>query len=201
MGDLTMGEHKQNAELVKKNPNGLVPFIDDGGFTLSESCAILKYIACSRKVADHWCPKDPKQQARLDEYLFWQPNGIRKPCVQVFLGLLRGRMSLGGISKIPLDEAALKEGREAIKKSVAHLANYFLQNRQFILGDEISIADIIAVCELIQIEGVGEEALYTDNKIVRAWFERVKTRLQPHFDVAMERNAGIKKMYIEEGKK
>jgi glutathione S-transferase len=36
------------------NPLGQVPAIDDGGFTLSESHTIMRYLAATRKVADHW---------------------------------------------------------------------------------------------------------------------------------------------------
>jgi hypothetical protein len=36
------------------NPLGQVPAIDDGGFRLSESHTIMRYLAATRKVADHW---------------------------------------------------------------------------------------------------------------------------------------------------
>ena len=51
-------------DYTNKNPSGKVPTIqeiDEKGevvFTLFESGAILKYLAASREVANHWYPRD-----------------------------------------------------------------------------------------------------------------------------------------------
>ena len=50
--------------------------IQDGDFALTESVAIMKYLASTRDIADHWYPKDSKSRARVDEYLAWQHQGI-----------------------------------------------------------------------------------------------------------------------------
>ena len=63
MVDIAKGEHK-TPEYLAKNPNGEVPAIKDGDFLLGESHAILRYLATSRDVADHWYPTDPKKRAR-----------------------------------------------------------------------------------------------------------------------------------------
>lgn len=48
------------------------------------SVAILRYLAKSRKVPDHWYPSDLKQQARVDEYLEWQHTNTRRTCFSYF---------------------------------------------------------------------------------------------------------------------
>ena len=61
-------------EFAKVNPAKEIPAIqeiDENGnvFTLSQSHAILRYLAQSRGVADHWYPSDPEKRAKVDEYL------------------------------------------------------------------------------------------------------------------------------------
>ena len=62
-------------------------------------------------------------------------------------------------------------------------------------GNDISVADILGVCELIQLYAVHEEKLYEDNPVVKAWFDRVKERLQPHFDDAHKMTYRTREMY------
>lgn len=50
------------------------PFIN---FISFFSVAILRYLCATRNLDDHWYPKDPKLQARVDEYLEWQHIDIR----------------------------------------------------------------------------------------------------------------------------
>ena len=42
--DLVAGEHR-SAEYLRRNPNGKVPLLDDDGFLLWESHAIMQYLA------------------------------------------------------------------------------------------------------------------------------------------------------------
>jgi len=75
--DLQSG--KQRDDSYKKiNPAGQVPAIDDGGFFLGESAAILSYLSNSRKLPDHWYPADIRARARVDQYLHWHHQHLRK---------------------------------------------------------------------------------------------------------------------------
>ena len=62
--DLFTGEHtKPPYEGI--NPNRLVPLLEDGDFRLTESSAILKYLA--EKSGSPAYPKDLRQRARVNE--------------------------------------------------------------------------------------------------------------------------------------
>lgn len=50
--------------------------IHDEDFELSESVAILRYIVAKYPVDDVWYPKDPKERARVDEYLSWAMHNM-----------------------------------------------------------------------------------------------------------------------------
>uniref|UniRef100_T1HZZ7 GST N-terminal domain-containing protein n=1 Tax=Rhodnius prolixus TaxID=13249 RepID=T1HZZ7_RHOPR len=81
--NLAAGENFQE-EYSKLNPFKKVPVIDDNGFILTESIAILRYLCRERPVPDHWYPKNSQLRARVDEYLEWQHNETRAHCALYF---------------------------------------------------------------------------------------------------------------------
>lgn len=66
--DLMTGEHRQ-PKFLAINPNGLIPVLDDDGFTLTESSAILKYLAS--KAGSPLYPTELQKRARVDEAMDW----------------------------------------------------------------------------------------------------------------------------------
>jgi len=66
--DLMTGEHFKEP-YASLNPNCMVPAIDDDGFVLTESSAILKYLA--EKYQSSTYPSDLKQRARVNEMIDW----------------------------------------------------------------------------------------------------------------------------------
>ncbi|HET6263287.1 MAG TPA: glutathione S-transferase, partial [Usitatibacter sp.] len=55
-------------EYLAMNPNGLVPVIEDDGFVLYESNAIVRYLARDAALF----PADPKRRADVDRWMEWQ---------------------------------------------------------------------------------------------------------------------------------
>ena len=70
--DLMTGEHVQEP-FTKMNPSKQVPVLEDGDFVLTESSAILKYLA--DKIGSPAYPKDLKQRARVNEAMDWLNTG------------------------------------------------------------------------------------------------------------------------------
>jgi len=64
-----------NEENAKINPAKQVPFMREEDsrtgevLTMSESHSMMRYLARSRGVADHWYPADLRKRAKVDEYL------------------------------------------------------------------------------------------------------------------------------------
>ena len=82
---LAKGEARTN-EFKKINPLMQVPAMQEVDaetgevmFTLLESHAIMRYLALSHNVADHWYPntKDLKKRALIDQYLDWHHSSLR----------------------------------------------------------------------------------------------------------------------------
>ncbi|MGI9502941.1 MAG: glutathione S-transferase family protein [Geminicoccaceae bacterium] len=124
--DLAKGAHKQQPFLAL-NPAGQVPVIEDGDDVISDSNAILVYLA--RKYAPSYIPADPKGEAE----------------VQKFLTLAAGELAFGPaaarlitVFKAPLDADFCKAtAAKVLGKLEAHMAG-----RDFLVGDKPTIADI-----------------------------------------------------------
>nr|QBR98219.1 glutathione S-transferase theta [Diaphanosoma celebensis] len=144
---LREGEHF-GEEFGKINPFRKVPAIDDNGFVLTESVAILRYLARERKVPDHWYPSDLKKQAKVDEYLEWQHLNTRLFCAMFF----RSKFLEPMMFNRPVEEKKVARFQGEMEKCLAQIENIWLENgkKKFIVGEEISVADLLAVCELEQ---------------------------------------------------
>lgn len=125
-----------------------IPCINDNGFKLAESVAILRYLTRENEniVADHWYPRDSKARARVDEYLEWQHLNTRLHCSAYFwlkwlLPTFRGRV---------ISESRLAIAKSEMEATLDVIENVWLKSKEqkFIAGDQISIADLLAVCEL-----------------------------------------------------
>ncbi|XP_051888036.1 glutathione S-transferase theta-1a [Pristis pectinata] len=169
-------------EFEKVNMLRLVPALKDGDFALAESVAILKYLAGKYQTPDHWYPSDLQQRARVDEYLAWQHSNIRfhGPRVFMFKGLLPA------LTGQPIPKERMDEAVEDLQASIQLLEDKFLQDRPYIAGQEVSLADLVAVVELMQPLGVGFDSFSGRPKLT-AWRERVKVALGKElFDEAHE---------------
>uniref|UniRef100_A0A3Q4HF55 glutathione transferase n=1 Tax=Neolamprologus brichardi TaxID=32507 RepID=A0A3Q4HF55_NEOBR len=139
-------------------------------FTLSLDYLVQKH---SGSVADHWFPAGLQQRARANEYLSWQHANHRGHCQKVFL--LRVRVPVRPIPEVTMDAAL-----ENMKQSLNLLEEKFLQNKQFILGDKISVADALCfplpVVVLFHPLGTGVDGFEGRPKLI-AWRGRVKEAL------------------------
>ncbi|XP_059839274.1 glutathione S-transferase theta-3-like isoform X3 [Hypanus sabinus] len=169
-------------EFGKVNLLRRVPALKDGDFILAESVAILKYLAGKYRTPNHWYPSDLQLRARVDEYLAWQHTAIRFQGSRLFmfkrlLPLLTGQ---------PIPKEQLDEAVEDLQSSIQLLEDKFLQDRPFIVGNEVSLADLFAIVELMQPVSVGFDP-FADRPKLAAWRDRVKAALGKElFDEAHE---------------
>ncbi|XP_070760070.1 glutathione S-transferase theta-1a [Enoplosus armatus] len=179
--DLAAG-HQFSEEFGKISVVKKVPVMKDGSFTLTESTAILKYLLQKHSAADHWYPADLQPRARVNEYLSWQHMNLRAHGSKVFL--LRTLFPVIMGSEVPKDK--MDAAVEDLNQSLNLLEEKFLQNKQFIIGDKISLADLVAIVEIMQPVGTGLDVFEGRPKLM-GWRERVKKALgEKLFDEAHE---------------
>jgi len=180
--DLTKGE--QNSEsYLRVNPNHAVPAIDDNGFILWESHAILRYLADKFKVDDNWYPKDIQQRAKVDQWLDWK-SALFFNVAKVFLPVVV-KLFIHPDEKVNAENIEKATGHV---KAILKLLNDQLADKKFLVGDSISIADIAITDVLQQFSTVDPLHYFLDDyENVKRWFNAVENSV-PHWK---EISAGI----------
>ncbi|XP_048042584.1 glutathione S-transferase theta-1-like [Megalobrama amblycephala] len=75
--NIAIRKGQQKTPNSKLNPMQKLPVLEDNGFVLTESDAILKYLATAYNVPEHWYLKLPEKRARVDEYTAWNHANTR----------------------------------------------------------------------------------------------------------------------------
>jgi glutathione S-transferase len=166
--DIFKGEHRQPS-YTALNPNGLIPLLEDGDFRLTESSAILKYLA--DKIDSPLYPKGLQQRARVNERMDWFNTQLsRDYCFGlVFAQLLPHH-------KRRSDEAqagTVQWGQERSRVWLQVLNDHLLgPGRNYVCGDAITIADYFGASLLTLGEVIGCD--FAAYPYVQGWLARVK---------------------------
>ena len=161
--DILNGESR-TAEFLKINPNGRTPVLDDDGFILAESNAILAYLARGTK----FLPDDQKKFALVFQWMFFEQYS-HEPFIAT------SRFWLQHKPDSPERRALLASKRDGGWAALKVMEDNLTKN-DFFAGD-YSIADI-ALFAYTHVADEGGFPLDDFSKI-KAWVERVKAR--PYF--------------------
>ena len=166
--DLFTGEHyKPPFEAI--NPNHLVPVLEDGDFRLTESSAILKYLA--DKIDSPLYPKDLQRRARVNERMDWINTQLNRDFCYGFV-----YPQVLPFHKRRSDEAqqaTLQWGQERAKAWLKVLDDDILgSDNAYLCGSTITIADYFGASfvALGELTG-GDFAAYPN---VARWLARMK---------------------------
>ncbi|XP_062446046.1 glutathione S-transferase theta-2B [Rhea pennata] len=165
--ELMKGQHRTE-DFQKVNVLMKVPALRDGSFTLAESIAIL-YLTRKFKTPDHWYPSDLQKRAKVDEYLSWQHVNIRGKGSKLFLT----KVLLPLVTGQPIPPEKLEGVTEELNVVLKQFEEKFLQDKPFIAGSEVSLADLVALVELMQPVGAGYD-LFEERPKLAEWRSRVE---------------------------
>src|SRR5688500_12185329 len=73
--DLPFEHLESDPHLLAKNPNAMVPVIDDDGFVMWESNAICRYLA-GKQPSGILLPGEPRARARVEQWMDWQATEL-----------------------------------------------------------------------------------------------------------------------------
>jgi glutathione S-transferase len=156
--DLLKGEQKSD-NFLKLNPFGQVPVLDDNGFIVYESTAILVYLA-KKYDNGNWLPESAEHAALVQQWLSITSSRIANGPATARLITLFG---------------AKNNAKEVIQRSndLLDVINQHLDNRTFLVGDGPTIADVAAYTYIAHApEGNVSLTPYTN---VTAWLKRVES--------------------------
>ena len=151
-------------EYRKMNPTGLVPTIDDDGFTLWESHAIVRYLCAKHSPGKLW-PADLRARADAEHWMDWAFT-FQSAMRNVFWGLIRTPPE-------KRDASAIEEGKRKTFALVPILEQT-LARQPYIAGREFTMGDIPIGCEVQRYMRVPIER--PAFPAVQAWFERLHER-------------------------
>jgi glutathione S-transferase len=140
--DLMTGEHLKDP-YASLNPNKMVPMLEDGDFRLTESSAILKYLA--EKIESPTYPKDLKKRAKVNEVMDWFNTNFYRD-----FGYGFGYPQVFPHHKRPSPEvhdATVAWGKERAEGWLKILNDYWIgPDKAYLCGAEITIADYLGAC-------------------------------------------------------
>jgi len=168
MVDLMKGEHYQ-PPYVAVNPSRLVPTLEDGDFRLTESSAILKYLA--EKTNSPTYPKELKARARVNERMDWINTQL---CRDLAYGLVYPQIFPN--HKRPSDEqqkGQLAWAQERAKGWMGILDQSLIGKQKYLCGDQITVADYFASGFVSLAEFIRADFGAYPN--LNGWYGRIKS--------------------------
>jgi glutathione S-transferase len=117
----------------KMNPNSRVPTIDDNGFVLWESNAIVRYLAAKHAAGTLW-PNDLKVRADADRWMDWASSTVQPIITPVFWGLIRTPAEKRDMAAINADAEKTAQAFEVLEQG--------LEGKQYAAGNDFTMGDI-----------------------------------------------------------
>jgi len=159
--DLLAGDHLTE-EYRKINPEHTVPTLDDNGFAIWDSHAIMCYLVDKYAKDDSLYPKDIRRRAMINQRLYFDAGVLFARLRLITFPLFRRKTSEVSSEKL-----------ELLKEAYGHL-DKFLEGKQWLCGDSYTLADISCVSTISSIMCVHPIDNFPN---VKAWLKRCEDNL------------------------
>jgi glutathione S-transferase len=147
------------------NPNGLVPLIDDGGFVLWESNAIVRYLM-ARYAPGTLYPDDLQRRFDAERWMDWQQTTLNRAGGAAFVQWIRTPPERRDMAVVATSVAATEP---LLAQLDAHLAQH-----AHMAGGHFGMADIPIACEIHRWWGLPQPR--PDHPHIQAWYRRMLAR-------------------------
>jgi glutathione S-transferase len=162
--DLTKGEQRE-APHLQRNPNGRVPVLDDDGFVLWESRAIMQYLA-ENTPGQTLLPADPRGRAEVNRWMYWCAAHMAPAnTVLVLENFVKARLG-----QTP-DPAEIARGEKLVAQC-APVLDAHLAGRTWVAADRLTLADF-SLASSFALAGPARLPI-AEFANLRAWLGRVQ---------------------------
>ncbi|XP_048514919.1 glutathione S-transferase 1-like isoform X3 [Athalia rosae] len=166
--DFTTREHRLPS-FQKLNPAQQIPVLDDNGYVLTDSHAIIAYLLTvygSKEIVEEYYPTDPKKRGLINAMWHFETGMLFDRLKAIILPLYMKKDH-----DVPLDRTEwLADGLK--------IFDDLLEGKKWMAGDRLSVADISAIATIDLIDFVVPVKYY---KNIREWAERVR-RTSPFYE-------------------
>ncbi|MAC87716.1 MULTISPECIES: glutathione S-transferase family protein [Maricaulis] len=164
--DVVKGETRTE-DFLAINPAGQVPCLErEDGRILAQSNAIIFHLANGSELV----PADPFDKAKMLEWMFWEQYSH-----EPYIAVRRFQRAFQHMPDEAIDPQLMAKGRRALG-----VMEMRLLSRDFIVGDQLSLADIA----LVAYTRVADEGGFDLDEFlgVRGWVARVENELELDHD-------------------
>jgi glutathione S-transferase len=131
--NLMAGEHRR-PEFLAVNPAGKVPVLVDDGLVLTESIAIVLYLA-DKYPEKGLMPEDPGERAQALRWLLFTTTELEQPLWR----MAKHKFIYPEEKRLPADIDLARA--EFI--AMAGVLDRHMEDREFVVGDRVSVADFV----------------------------------------------------------
>lgn len=157
------GENK-DPKYLAVNPAGKLPTLVDGDFVLTESAAIVKYLAEKYPEKRLW-PTSVRERAEADRWMLFTVTELEQPLWRIS----RHSFIYPEAQRLPGDiEIAKREF-----KDMARVIERHLRDRDFVAGSHVTVTDFVLAYTL---DWANEQALLDETPALVRYMERMYAR-------------------------
>lgn len=155
----------QTPEYKARNPNALVPLLDEGDFTLWESNVIVRYLAARHDEGGLY-PRELRTRFDAERWMDWQQTTLNGAGREAFIQYIRTPPERRSQQAI---DASVAATQPLLATLDAHLATH-----PFMAGDRLTMADIPIACEMHRWWGLP--LLHPELPHLRRWYDGIRSR-------------------------
>ena len=161
--NLVAGEH-QRPEFLRLNPAGKVPVLVDGDLVITESAAIVLYLA-EKYPEKKLLPADLRMRAQVYRWVMFAMTELEQPLWRI----TRHTVLLPEDKRLPQDVALAREDFTRM----AAVFDQHMAGRSFIVGDAITAADCVTAYLM---DWANEQGLLDGKPNMQAYLKRMYDR-------------------------
>jgi glutathione S-transferase len=152
-------------EYLARNPNALVPLVEDGSFLLWESNVIVRYL-CAKHSAGKLYPTDLQHRFDAERWMDWQQTTLNQAGRDAFIQWFRTAPDKRNMELIARSTAATE--------ALMALLDTHLSRQPFMAGERFGMADIPVACELHRWQALPQPR--PGRPSLQRWYEAVCAR-------------------------
>ena len=161
---------EQDADFLRRNPAGKVPVLKMGNRMMAESSAICEYLE-EMHPTPSLLPSNADGRYEVRRLVAWFDDKFNSEVTNKLMGERVFRKIMG--TGYP-DSANVKAGSKAIKYHLDYM-HWLLDQRRWLAGDELSLADFAAAAHLSCLDYVSDVD-WNRSVIVKDWYAKIKSR-------------------------